>query len=142
MTENSAVATDKVILGSPEWLTLAREILEDLVATHGKTGKSFSVSETFIDAPTGLIGPEPTVAAWHFTIIDKTVSVGEGAIEDADMNVKVSYERALKGAKVVYPAIVGWLVMPIVRVLRLFRRKPSPPAYIMQLHNRLAVLTI
>ena len=140
MTELDASSTAKVILASPEWLALAREILEDLVATYGQPGKSFSGSETFIDAPAGLIGPEPTVAAWHFTIEDKTVAVGEGAIDGADIIVKVSYERALKGAKVVYPAIVGWLAMPIVNVLGFFRRKSSPPAYLMQLHNRLAVL--
>ncbi|MCH7816489.1 MAG: hypothetical protein IIC60_07970 [Proteobacteria bacterium] len=131
MVEATA-ATSKVILGSPEWLALARVVLEELVATHGKTGKSFSVSETFTDA---------TVAAWHFFIIDKTVSVAEGALDDADMTVSVSYERALKGAKIVYPAFLGWLLMPIMRVIRLLRNQPNPPSYLMQLHNRLAVVT-
>lgn len=140
MVEATA-ATSKVILGSPEWLALARVVLEELVATHGKTGKSFSVSETFTDAPEGLIGPDATIAAWHFFIIDKTVSVAEGALDDADMTVSVSYERALKGAKIVYPAFLGWLLMPIMRVIRLLRNQPNPPSYLMQLHNRLAVVT-
>ena len=62
--------SEKVAFGSSEWLARARQILEELVAEHGEAGTSFSVCEVFTDAPSGLIGPEDNVAAWHFSIVD------------------------------------------------------------------------
>lgn len=131
----------KVVFASHEWLDLAREVLEDLVAQHGKAGTSFSVCEVFTNAPHGMIGPDPAKAAWHFCIVDKTVTVGEGEIDSADMAVSVEYEKALPMARRTYPAFLGWLVMPVIRLLSYLRRKPSPPGYLMDLHNRLALVT-
>ena len=131
----------KVAFASHEWLDLAREVLEDLVAQHGTIGTSFSVCEVFTNAPDGMIGPDPAKAAWYFSIVDKTVTVGEGEIDGADMAVSVEYKRALPMARRVYPASLGSLVMPVVRLLSYLRRKPSPPAYLLDLHNRLALVT-
>ena len=131
----------KVVFASSEWLDLAREVLEDLVARHGTVGTSFSVCEVFTNAPNGMIGPDPTRAAWYFSIVDKTVTVGEGEIEGADMAVSVEYAKALPMARRSYPAFLVWLVMPVVRLLSFLRRKPSPPGYLLDLHNRLAVVT-
>ncbi len=131
----------KVVFASSEWLDLAREVLEDLVAQHGHAGTSFSVCEVFTNAPDGMIGPDPAVAAWHFSIVDKTVTVGEGEIDGADMAVSVEYEKALPAARRVYPALLGRLVMPPIRLLSYLRRRPSPPAYLLDLHNRLARVT-
>ena len=131
----------KVVFASHEWLDLAREVLEDLVAQHGKAGTSFSVCEVFTNAPDEMIGPDATKAAWHFCIVDKTVTVGEGEIDSADMTVSVDYEKALPMARRTYPAILGRLVMPVIRMSSYLRRKPSPPAYLIHLHNRLARVT-
>lgn len=131
----------KVAFASYEWLDLAREVLEDLVEQHGKIGTSFSVCEVFTNAPEGMIGPDPAKAAWHFSIVDKTVAVGEGEIDGADMAVSVEYDKALPMARRTYPAFLGGLVMPVVRLLSYLRRKPSPPAYLLDLHNRLALVT-
>ena len=125
----------KVVFASHEWLGIAREVLEDLVAQHGKVGTSFSVCEVFTNAPDDMVGPDSTKAAWHFCIVDKTVTVGEGEIDSADMAVSVEYEKALPMARRTYPAFLGWLVMPVIRVVSFLRRKPSPPGYLMDLHN-------
>ena len=131
----------KVIFASQEWLDLARGVLEDLVAQHGEHGTSFSVCEVFTNAPEGMVGPDATRAAWHFCIENKTVTVGEGEIDGADMAVSVDYSNALRMARRVYPAAIGWLAMPIVRLVSRMRGKPVPPAYLLDLHNRLALVT-
>ena len=140
-TTNVTAPVEKVTFASSEWLDLAREALEDLVAQHSKPGASFSVCEVFTNAPEGLIGPDPTKAAWYFSIKDNAVTVGEGEIEGADMAVSVDYAKALPAARRVYPAFLGWLVMPVVRLVSRLRGKPSPPSYLLDLHNRLALVT-
>lgn len=129
----------KVVLGSVEWLKLAREVLEELVAKHGEEGKSFSACEVFTDAPEGLAGPDPTTVAWHFRIDGKTVTVGEGEIEGADLNVRASYAQVLPLAKMVYTP-------EMIAAARANRPEPDPeinaaPEYLVELHNRLAVRT-
>ncbi|MCH7816648.1 MAG: hypothetical protein IIC60_08785 [Proteobacteria bacterium] len=131
--------SEKVAFGSSEWLARARQILEELVAEHGEAGTSFSVCEVFTDAPSGLIGPEDNVAAWHFSIVDNSVTVGEGESENADLQVKIDYHEVLPRARLVYtPEILE----------EMQRNPPDPgfdrskiPSYLVELHNRLAVIT-
>ena len=135
--------TEKFAFASPEWVDIARSVLEELVAEHGEPGKSYSVCEVFTNAPPGLAGADATTAAWHFRIVDKTVTVGEGEISDADMNVRIDYESVLPVARLVYtPEILA----------RAERNPPqfegestgdrsNMPSYIVKLHNRLAVVT-
>ena len=132
---------EKVQFASLEWLDLARGVLEELVAEHGEVGTSFSVCEVFTNAPSGTIGTDSDNAAWHFRIVGTQVTVGEGEIDGADMSITVDYSKALPMAKRVYPEFLGWLVVPLLRVISLFRGKPSAPAYLMDLHNRLALVT-
>ena len=82
-------------------------------------------------------------AAWHFRIVDKTVSVGRGAIEEADMNVSADYKSVLPMVRLVYtPEMVA----------QMQRGRPqapaessggqvTPPSWLVELHNRLAVVT-
>ncbi len=132
--------TEKVVFASHEWLVLARKVLEELVVEHGEAGASFSVCEAFTDAPEGVAGPQGATAAWHFRIVDKSVTVGAGEIEGADMFLRVPYRRAVRGARFVYPGFVRFLVWPLGLIARL-RGRPSPPPYLMELHNRLARVT-
>ena len=130
-------ATEKLVFASPEWVNYARVILEKLVAEHGEAGNTFSVCEIFTNAPDGLAGPDPTTAVWHFRIVDKTVMVGEGKIDGADYNARVTYEQALLMARTVYTP-------EMVKKMRAERAKasgPTPPPYFMELHNRLAIVT-
>ena len=132
-------AINKVTFGSHEWVNSARLILEDLVEAHGEQGTEFSVCEVFTDAPIGLAGPEETISSWHFRITGKSVEVGEGEIEDADVSVRVDYQEVLPKARLVYtPEILEEA------------RKDSPiseqdrskmPAWLIELHNSLAVIT-
>ena len=135
--------TEKVTFASPAWVDIARTVLEELVAAHGETGKSFSVCEVFTDAPPGMAGADATTAAWHFRIVDKTVSVGEGEIVDADMNVRVDYESLLPLARLVYtPEMLADMERnpPQFQGAATGDRSNMPP-YLAALHNRLAVAT-
>ncbi len=131
--------TKKLPFASPEWVDLARTVLEELVAKHGEAGKSFSVCEAFTDAPPGMAGPDPTTAVWHFSIVDKTVTVGEGELSDADMNVSVPYAQALPAARFVYtPEMVASALRNQPQAAG---DGPTLPSYLAELHNRLAVVT-
>ncbi len=124
--------TGKVAFASPAWVDIARIVLEELVAKHGEAGKSFSVCEVFTDAPPGMSGADATTASWHFRIVDKTVTVGEGEIKQADMNIRFDYESALPMARLVYPAPAeGGSTGDRSRL----------PSYLVELHNRMAVVT-
>ena len=132
--------TKKLAFASSEWVDLARTVLEELVAEHGETGKSFSVCEAFTDAPEGLAGPDAATAVWHFRIVDNTVAVGEGEIDGADLSVRVAYAQALPMARMVYtPEMVEQA--RAARALAGDESQPTPPAYLLELHNRLAVVT-
>ena len=115
-------------------------MLDELVSEHGEPGKSFSACEVFTDAPEGLAGPHPTTAAWHFRIVDKTVTAGEGEIDGADLSVNVAYQQALPFARRVYTPEMA-AQMRASRAEADSGDQPTPPAYLLELHNRLAVLT-
>ena len=95
------------------------------------------------DPPRGIAAADATTAAWHFRIVGKTVTVGEGEIIGADMNVRADYESVLSIARLVYtPEILA----------NMERNRPQadgastavqarPPSYLVQLHNRLAAVT-
>jgi hypothetical protein len=134
----------KVEFASAPWLDQARAVLEDLVADHGEDGRAFSVCETFTDAPGSVA--ESGTAAWNFYIDGKTVRVGRGTVDDADVKIQADYATALPAARLVYT--------PEVLAERAKQppdeSAPTPnvegdmtnmPAYLIELHNRLAVIT-
>ena len=139
-TAATASVTEKAVFASSEWVDMARTVLEELVAEHGETGKSFSVCEVFTDAPEGLAGADATTAAWHFRIVDKTVTVGEGEIAGADMNARVGYAEMMPHVKMVFTP-------EMVKQAQSMQPQgggdgnATPPSYLVELHNRLAVLT-
>ncbi len=133
----ATTATEKVAFAGAEWVDIARSVLEELVAEHGRPGATFSVCETFTGAPPDVAGDGSTTAAWHFRIDGNAVTVARGEIDGADMNVRADYEASLPAARLVYtpemlakraskPAAFG---------------QPDFPPYLIELHNRLAVLT-
>ncbi len=134
--------TEKVAFASPEWVEIARVVLEELVAEHGETGRSYSVCEVFIDAPPGMAGSDETTAAWHFRIVNKTVAVGEGEIADAELNVRVDYQAALPAARRIYAREMASRTDGDPRVdSETTRDRSNMPRYLVELHNRLAELT-
>jgi hypothetical protein len=133
---------EKVIFASSEWIDRARAELEDLVATHGEPGVRFCLCEVFTDTPTS-VDPSGTLA-WHFYIDGKSVTVAVGEVDDADVKIRVDYQKILPAARLYYtPEILEE------------RAKQEPgaqfdhaegdfsltPPYITELHNRLAVIT-
>ena len=65
---------------SDEWVDQAEIILNDLVSQFGVEGVSFSVCETFSDAPKAI--HTSGIASWHFYIDGKSVRVGKGKVEE------------------------------------------------------------
>lgn len=136
-------AVKKLDFAGAEWVDAARGILEDIVAQHGEAGKAYSVSEAFTDAPSH-VAPSG-LAAWHFHIDGKSVRVGVGEDKNADIRIRADYQSSLPGARLVYtPEIIAER-----------QNQPPPdesagsvegdmsalPPYLVELHNRLAVLT-
>jgi hypothetical protein len=142
MTDNQA----KVPFVSPAWVDIAREILEELVAEHGQEGQKHSVCEAFVEAPDAISDSEG-FAAWHFYIDGKNVTVGTGRVGDADILIQATWGISLPRAKLVYtPELIAeWEKnppeLPEDPNRKIEGDMTSLPAYIGQLHNRLAVLT-
>ena len=142
MTENQG----KVPFASPAWVDIARGVLEDLVAQHGEDGVNYSVCEAFAEAPEEISDDEG-FAAWYFYVEGKSVRVGVGRLTDTDIQIQATWKLSLDGARTVYtPELrAEWEKNPP-------QRPPDPnqkiegdmttlPAYLGELHNRLAVVT-
>ncbi len=136
--------TAKVDFASAAWVDAAREVLEDLVATHGDADLKFSVCEVFSGVPTH-VAPSGT-AAWYLYVDGDSVTVGVGERDDVDLRMGGDYESALPGARTVYT--------PEYLAERA-EQEPDPdapppdirgdvsvlPPWIVELHNWLAPLT-
>ena len=142
MTENQA----KVPFASAAWVDIARGVLEELVSEHGENGKAFSVCEAFPEAPAEIADADG-IAAWHFYVDSRSVRVATGRIADADIQIQATWELSLPGARLV-----------ITPELLAEREKNPPerpedpnqkiegdmadlPPYLLELHNRMAVVT-
>ena len=135
-------ATVKVDFAGAAWVDAARGVLEDLVAEHCDDDTKLSVCEVFTDVPT-RVAPSGT-AAWYFYIVGRSVTVGVGEVDDTDVKIRADYVTALPGARTVYtPEIVAEMSS---------RPPPEPPpdiqgdtsifpAWLVELHNKMAVIT-
>ena len=130
---------------SDEWIDQAEIILNDLVSQFGVEGVSFSVCETFSDAPKEI--EVSGVASWHFFIEGKSVLVGKGKVEDVDVKINFDYAKASVIAKVVYTdEIITKQKKQAEKAQKALsitgKEFKEPPDYLPKLHNRLALLTI
>lgn len=137
---------NKVAFASPAWIEIARGVLEDLVSEHGKEGQAFSICEAFAEAP-AEIADEDGFAAWHFYIDGKSVRVGQGRVDDADVQIQASWELVLPVARLVYtPELLA------DRAKNPPERPKDPnasqtgdmtkmPPYLLELHNHMAKVT-
>ena len=129
---------------SDEWVDQAEIILNDLVTQFGAEGISFSVCETFFDAPKEI--DASGVASWHFFIEGKSVRVGKGKVEDVDVKINFDYAKASVIAKVVYTEeIINKQKEEAKKAKEALatsgKEFKEPPDYLPKLHNRLALLT-
>ena len=130
---------------SNEWVDQANNILNDLVSQFGVEGVSFSICETFSDAPKKI--DASGVASWHFFIEGKSVRVGKGKVEDVDVKINFDYAKASVIAKVVYTEeIINKQKEEAKKAKEALatsgKEFKEPPDYLPKLHNRLALLTI
>jgi hypothetical protein len=134
-------ADDKVEFGSSEWVARARAFLTDLAAALGEPGRCFSVCEVFTGAPVDLA--PAGVIAWHFYIDGSEVRVGFGEVEDTDVKITADYRNTLPAAREIYtPEILAERASRPATAEREVRGDLSrAPAYLVELHNRLAVIT-
>ena len=129
---------------SNEWVGQAKMILEDLVSQFGVEGVSFSVCETFTNAPTNI---DPSgVASWHFYINGNSSKAAKGKVEDTDVKINFDYQEALVFAKIIYTEeIIAKQKKDLALVKKNLEKKgkvvKEPPEYLSELHNRLALLT-
>ncbi|MEZ5560622.1 MAG: hypothetical protein R3E86_19015 [Pseudomonadales bacterium] len=132
----------KLDFAGEAWISAARDVLEELVATHGEDGRSFSVCEIFTNAPAHVAADG--VAAWHFRIDGRSVVVAAGIAPDTDVCIEADYQAALPSARLIYT--------PEIIARRSAERTSGPrpgvrgdmskaPSYLVELHNRLAELT-
>ncbi len=142
MTQNQA----KVPFASAAWVDIARRVLEDLVSQHGEDGQDFSICEAFAGAPEGIADADG-FAAWHFHIDGKSVRVGTGRVDDADIRIQATWELALPNARMVYtPELLAeWKKTPPERPAdpneKIEGDMANLPPYLLELHNRMAVVT-
>jgi hypothetical protein len=133
---------DKVEFASAAWVDAARVVLQDLVAEHCDGDAKLSVCEVFSGAPASVAASG--TAAWHFYIDGKSVLVGCGEVDDADVTIRADYAAALPGARLIYTP----------EVLAQMQSQPPPdpppqiegdpstfPAWLVELHNKMAVIT-
>ena len=130
---------------SSEWVDQAEIILNDLVSQFGEEGVSFSVSETFLDAPKEI--DSSGIASWYFFIEGKSVRVGKGETEKTDVRIKYDYTKANVIAKIIYTEeIIAKQKEETEKALEALIKKgkefKEPPDYLSELHNRLALLTV
>ena len=129
---------------SDEWVDQAEIILNDLVSQFGVEGVSFSVCETFSDAPKAI--HTSGIASWHFYIDGKSVRVGKGKVEDVDVKINFDYAKASIIAKVIYTKKIITKqkegAEKAKEALAIASKGfKEPPDYLPELHNRLALLT-
>jgi hypothetical protein len=133
---------DKLLFVSVAWVEAARCILEPLVLEFGELDARFSVCERFTNAPADVAASG--TASWHFRIDGKSVTVSLGELADADVRITADYAAALPTARLVYT--------PEILARRAADRKSGrgggvegdmsrAPAYLVELHNRLAIVT-
>ena len=136
----------KAPFASPTWVDMAREVLEELVARHGQGGETYSVCEAFAEAP-AEIADAGGFASWHFYVDGASVRVGIGRIDDADVQIQASWALSLPGARLVYtPEVLAeWEKNPPQRPddphEKVEGDMAALPAYLLELHNRMAVVT-
>lgn len=136
------MSSNKLAFASGDWIDAARTILEELVRDRGEPGRRFSVCERFTNAPPDFA--TSGIAAWHFRIDGKSVTVGPGEIADADVTITADYEATLPAARLVYtPAILAQRAASRAQggAPGVEGDMSKAPPYLVELHNRLAVLT-
>ena len=134
--------TEKIEFAGPAWVEKARVVLEELVAEHGEDGKTFSVCEVFTNAPRALVASG--IAAWHFYIDGRVVQVGTGEVDDTDVKIRAGYVETLPAARLVYtPEVLAELAKnPSSNSTVVVEGDMSVmPQYLIEMHNRLAVIT-
>ena len=120
--------TGRAELVSDAWIDAARRYLEDAVATEpALRSGSWSVCETFTDAPPGL-GLPGDVAVWHLRIDDGVVTVGRGELPDADLRVRGDYQAVLAMSQTVYAAGPE----AVARARRELAHRHGPDAVVME----------
>lgn len=134
--------TQKVEFAGPAWIEKARLVLEELVAEHGEEGKLFSVCEVFTDAPYALAANR--VLAWHFYIDGREVRVGTGEADNTNVKIRADYTKTLPNARLVYtPEVLAELAQrpPGETTVVVEGDMSVMPQYMIEMHNRMAVLT-
>lgn len=95
---------ERVEFLSPGWLDAARSFLVTEVAARPElAAASFSLCESFADAPPSVAGPDGR-AAWHVRVDRGRVEAGAGEAAGTDVRVEGDYQTVLALAQAVHAA--------------------------------------
>lgn len=133
---------DKVEFATHAWIEAARMALQEIVTEHGKPGARFSLCEVFTNAPSHLTATGSV--AWHFYIDGRSVVVSAGEVDDADVKIRTDYQGILPRARQIYtPEILAERASepPEAGFDAVEGDMSLVPDYLVELHNRLAVIT-
>jgi hypothetical protein len=136
------MAKQDLIFATEAWVRAAAGILTELAARHGTPGCRFSLCERFTNAP--LAVAPSGIAAWHFSIDGRAAKVGHGVMEDADVIISKDYQLALPIARLIYTSeILAARAGQSATERGVVKGDLSKvPGYLVELHNRLAVMTL
>ena len=136
----------KVELCDDAWLAKAGEIAADLVAEFGARipGEQVSICEVF-NGPPAHLRMDGDRVYWTLVMGADESSATREERRDADILIETEYERALLGARTVYPdeLVPPGPDAPPPTPAQQALAKLSPDLRLMlrRLHNRLAVVT-
>ena len=132
----------KVAFARADWIDEAKSVLEDLVAKHGEAGANVSAYVKYFSGAPQDIAPSGT-AAWHFYIDGKSVTAGAGEVDDADVTIRADYEETLPAARLVLtPEVLAERAAnPPESAATMEGDMSQAPPYLIELHNRLALIT-
>src|SRR5580765_7822762 len=95
---------DRVEFLSDAWVEAARTFAAARVAEQPElAGVSFSLCESFANAPASVAGPDGR-AAWHLRLDAGSVEAGRGEIAETDIRVTGEYQPVLAVAQAVNAA--------------------------------------
>ena len=87
---------------SVEWVTVAREHLQDAARDADLSDVHFTFNEVFTDAPAHLGTDAEGRIGWYVRVRDGRIEVERGILDEADLRIVADYQTVLPLARMVF----------------------------------------